>query len=101
MNEMALTRSTARERKPDPTGRPPAQDGSRETDARYRFLADSVPAQIWPAAPTGKLEYVNEVVLDYTGLPFQRIVEEGWEAVLHPEDVDSASQRWAHSVAAG
>ena len=37
----------------------------RESEERYRFLAEAQPDQIWTATPNGELDYVNQRVLDY------------------------------------
>jgi PAS domain S-box-containing protein len=78
----------------DATDRRRAEEQVRSSESRYRFLADSVPQQIWTANPEGRLEYVNRVVLDYTGRPFERMLADGWEAVIHPDDVAGATERW-------
>lgn len=83
----------------DATDRRRVEEQVRESEARYRFLADSVPQQIWTADPAGRLDYVNRVVLDYTGRSFARTLEEGWEAVIHPADRARAQERWERAVA--
>src|SRR5438094_877880 len=37
----------------------------RESEERYRFLAEAQPDQIWTAMPNGELDYVNQRALDY------------------------------------
>ena len=36
----------------------------RESEERYRFLAEAQPDQIWTAQPNGELDYVNQRALD-------------------------------------
>ena len=85
----------------DATDRRRAEELVRASEARYRFLADSVPQQIWTADPHGRLDYVNQVVLDYTGRAPERMLADGWEAVIHPDDVANATERWSKAVASG
>ena len=47
----------------------------RESEERYRFLAEAQPDQIWTALPNGELDYVNQRALDYFELPFAELVE--------------------------
>ena len=82
----------------DATDRRRAEELMRSSESRYRFLADSVPQQIWTADPTGRLDYVNQVVLDYTGRSFHRMLDEGWEAVIHPDSITDAMKRWRHAI---
>src|SRR6185436_11642304 len=49
----------------------------RESEERYRFLAEAQPDQIWTAHPNGELDYVNQRALDYFELPFGDLVESG------------------------
>src|SRR6478672_9715842 len=50
----------------------------RESEERYRFLAEAQPDQIWTALPNGELDYVNQRALDYFDTPFGELVETGW-----------------------
>src|ERR687888_1026653 len=56
----------------------------RESEERYRFLAEAQPDQIWTALPGGELDYVNQRALDYFDLSFGELVEAGWANVIHP-----------------
>src|SRR5690606_14455581 len=68
---------------------------------RYRFLADTIPQQIWTARPDGQLDYVNQVVLDYFERTFAQMIGEGWRNVLHPDDMERCIERWVHSLETG
>src|SRR5207249_9026571 len=59
----------------------------RESEERYRFLAEAQPDQIWTALPTGELDYVNQRVLDYLGTSFAEQVAAGWPKAIHPDDL--------------
>ena len=73
----------------------------RESEERYRFLAEAQPDQIWTALPNGELDYVNQRALDYFDLAFSELVEEGWAQVVHPEDLGRMLERWQHAIATG
>jgi PAS domain S-box-containing protein len=73
----------------------------RESEERYRFLAESQPDQIWTAQPNGELDYVNQRALDYFELPFGQLVEQGWTKVVHPEDLSRMLERWQQALATG
>jgi PAS domain S-box-containing protein len=76
-------------------------DLRRESEERYRFLAEAQPDQIWTALPNGELDYVNQRALDYFETPFPELVESGWTQVLHPEDIGQTLERWQTSLATG
>jgi PAS domain S-box-containing protein len=73
----------------------------RESEERYRFLAEAQPDQIWTAQPNGELDYVNQRALDYFDVPFPELVESGWAQVVHPEDLGRMLERWQSSLATG
>jgi PAS domain S-box-containing protein len=73
----------------------------RESEERYRFLAEAQPDQIWTALPNGELDYVNQRVLDYFDAPFSERVAEGWTGVTHPDDLPRLLQLWRQALATG
>ncbi|HEX5801299.1 MAG TPA: ATP-binding protein [Gaiellaceae bacterium] len=73
----------------------------RESEQRYRFLGDSIPQQVWTAGPDGRLDYVNERVLDYFGRTFDEMIGWGWSELVHPEDLPECLERWSESVRTG
>ena len=73
----------------------------RESEERYRFLAEAQPEQIWTALPNGELDYVNQRALDYFATSFPELVEKGWTEVVHPEDLGLMLERWQTALATG
>src|SRR5436190_20909965 len=73
----------------------------RESEERYRFLAESQPDQIWTALPNGELDYVNQRVLDYFDASFSDMVGQGWPRVVHPDDLPRLLERWQHALDTG
>lgn len=78
-----------------------AREALRASEARYRFLAEAIPVQIWTATPDGALDYVTQRVADYFGVTTATILGEGWLNLIHPDDASRAVERWAHSLATG
>ncbi len=72
-----------------------------ESEARYRFLADAIPVQVWTAEPSGALDYVSEDVAEYFARSAEDVIGEGWLGVLHPDDVERTIARWTHSLTTG
>ena len=71
------------------------------SEARYRFLANAIPVQVWTATPDGALDYVSDRVAAYFGRPAGQVLGEGWLGVLHPDDVAPTTERWARSLRTG
>ena len=70
-----------------------------ESERRYRFLANAVPQLVWTAGPGGKLDYVNDRWIAFTGLTREQLLGEGWQQVVHPEDRERLAAAWAEAVA--
>jgi PAS domain S-box-containing protein len=70
-------------------------------EAEQRFLAESIPQQVWTAKPNGDLDAVNRRVLDYFGASEREILGRGWETVVHPDDVAACVAQWQHALRTG
>jgi PAS domain S-box-containing protein len=73
----------------------------RASETRYRFLSDAIPQQVWTALPDGQLEYVNEVVIDYLGVPREAAVAQTWDGWIHFQDIQEWRRRWSCSRDSG
>lgn len=73
----------------------------KDRDDRYRFLTENIPVQIWTALPDGRLDYVTDRTARHFGLTPERLLDEGWQNVVHPEDLPRAIERWMHSLSTG
>ncbi len=73
----------------------------RESEQRYRYLADSMPQIVWTARPDGYLDYYNKRWLEYTGLTLEQTQGWGWQPVVHPDDLEGSIKAWAVAVETG
>lgn len=73
----------------------------RQSEARLRFLAESIPVQIWTALPNGALDFVTEQTASYFGKTAEQVVGDGWLDVLHPDDIERTIARWTYSLKTG
>jgi PAS domain S-box-containing protein len=78
-----------------------AEEALRESERSLRLIIDTIPALVWCALPDGKLESVNQRIVDYLGVPISDLVEHGWADFLHPDDVEPTLRAWFHAVASG
>ncbi len=85
----------------DVTAREAASRQLRESEDRFRTLADAVPQMVWVARPDGHYEYYNSRWYEYTGLTEAECVGRHGVRPLHPADADRAADRWARSLATG
>src|SRR3984893_3298874 len=63
-----------------------AQVTLRESEERFRLIADSAPVPIWVTKLDRTRSFANQAYLDFLGLPFEQAIVFDWRKVLHPED---------------
>jgi PAS domain S-box-containing protein len=73
----------------------------KESEARFRQIADVMPQVVWMANPEGSIEYYNQRWYELTGRPAGEIGEQSWMPVMHPDDLVSSRKRWKQALAAG
>ena len=71
----------------DVTNRRRAEENVRESEARFRNLADSAPALMWISRPGGIREFVNRAYVEFTGLDYDGALTLDWRTRLFPEDL--------------
>jgi PAS domain S-box-containing protein len=76
-------------------------DALRESEAKFRQMAETIPVQVWTAQPDGLLDFVTVRTADLFGVPVQNLLGNGWASIVHPEDVERASSRWKQSLETG
>jgi len=61
----------------------------KESEERFRSLADNVPIHIFIIEPNAEatISYWNKNWLDYTGQTFEEAIGNTWGGVMHPDDV--------------
>ncbi|MEH2051508.1 hybrid sensor histidine kinase/response regulator [Nostoc sp.] len=70
----------------------------RQSEERYRYLAEAIPQLVWTTKPNGECDFFNQNWCDYTGLTFEQSLGSGWLAALHPDDVQRADKVWSDAV---
>jgi PAS domain S-box-containing protein len=73
----------------------------RESEARLRFMAESMPQKIFTANAAGEVDYFNAQWMEFTGLSFEQIKDWGWTQFIHPDDVEENVRRWSQSIRTG
>jgi PAS domain-containing protein len=73
----------------------------RESEARFRELADNISQFAWTADQEGWIYWYNKRWHDYTGTTLEEMQGCGWQKVHHPEHVDRVVHRIKQSFETG
>ncbi|PIG93858.1 ATP-binding protein [Gloeocapsopsis sp. IPPAS B-1203] len=72
----------------DITDRKRSEEALRESEERFRTLANTAPALIWYNDAQGNNRFLNQYFLDFTGKNAEQIRGEGWHDLIHPDDAE-------------
>ncbi|TWF54430.1 PAS domain-containing protein [Neorhizobium alkalisoli] len=78
-----------------------AQVAARESEERFRTLAQSLPNQVWTASPDGRMLWVNDELYRYSGLDEIYFDQTKRSSILHPDDMQRVEEGWKHAVRTG
>jgi PAS domain S-box-containing protein len=70
----------------DITERKQAEAKLRESEERFRNMADAAPVMIWVSGPDKRRIFFNKAWLDFTGRNSEQERGNEWAAGIHPED---------------
>jgi len=78
-----------------------AEAALRESENRVRTLGEAAPMIVSLADAEGRIAYVNEFCLEFTGKPSEAFAGDGWLDSVHAEDRVRTREAWYRAVSAG
>ncbi|MEA3009362.1 MAG: hypothetical protein QOJ91_1054 [Sphingomonadales bacterium] len=80
----------------DVTDRIVAETALRESEERFRLIADSAPVPMWVTKLDRRRSFVNRAYVEFLGISYDEAVDFDWRTVIHPDD---AARIVAESIA--
>jgi PAS domain S-box-containing protein len=78
-----------------------AERAQRESESRFRTLADNIAQFAWMTDEKGSIFWYNKRWFDYTGTTLEEMKGWGWRKVHHPDHVDRVVAKITHCFETG
>ena len=85
----------------DITARKQSEEALRESEERYRLMAEAIPQLVWRTNDRGETTECNGRWYEYTGQTPEETRGNGWMKALHPDDAGRVMQKVKSDVAGG
>jgi PAS domain S-box-containing protein len=73
----------------------------QSSEDRLRRVINTIPAHVWSSLPDGSVDFINQRLLESTGLSIQALLGSGWQSIVHPDDRARYIGQWRAALAAG
>jgi PAS domain S-box-containing protein len=71
------------------------------SEDRLRRVINTIPAHVWSTLPDGSVDFINQRLLESTGLSIEALLGSGWQSIVHPDDRARYIAKWNSALAAG
>jgi len=73
----------------------------RDSEAKFRAIANSIDQMVWSTQPDGYHDYYNDRWYEYTGVPAGSTDGAAWNGMFHPDDQERAWAVWRQCLETG
>ena len=75
-----------------------AQEQLRASAVQFQALSDAAPGFIWSTDANGSFSYISRRFETFTGLTLEQLRSQGWQQVLHPDDLEAGQQNFLSAM---
>jgi PAS domain S-box-containing protein len=83
------------------TARQEALEALRQSEERFRTMANAIPQLAWIARADGHIFWYNRRWYEYTGTTPEQMTGGGWQGVHDPQVLPKVLEQWRRSIATG
>jgi len=70
------------------------------SEYQLRRVINTIPAHVWSTLPDGSVDFINQRLLESTGLSIEALLGSGWQSIIHPDDRARYLAKWRSALAA-
>jgi PAS domain S-box-containing protein len=82
----------------DITERRKVQEALRDSEERFRIMADGCPAVMWVTGADGGIQFINRAFREFAGAGVEENEGTKWRLVLHPDDAPEYAKAFQRAV---
>ncbi len=83
------------------TNKKKAEENLKESEAKFRAMAENIPNLAWMAKADGWIYWYNKQWYEYTGTTPQQMEGWGWQSAHDPEKLPVVLEQWQKSIETG
>jgi PAS domain S-box-containing protein len=78
-----------------------AEDSLQRSEKELREVIETIPIIAFTALPDGSSVWINRRWVEYSGQSIEETTGSGWQAAVHPDDVEEHVAKWQRAMASG
>lgn len=71
-----------------------AEDALKASQKSLELIIHTIPAIAWSATPDGQVDFFSKSMLDFCGMAFDEMKDEGYYRIFHPDDLEPMRVVW-------